>query len=52
LTAAAAQNFSRLRRLALNLLRQDHTARCGIKARRFKAALSTDYLRKALTGSF
>lgn len=51
-TAAAAQNFSLLRRLALNLLRQDRTARCGIKARRFKAALSTDYLTKALTGSF
>ncbi|MGH2410041.1 MAG: ISAs1 family transposase, partial [Chloroflexota bacterium] len=39
-----AQNFSLLRRLSLNLLRQDHAARCGIKARRLKAALSPAYL--------
>jgi predicted transposase YbfD/YdcC len=48
----AAHNFSLLRRLALNLLRQDHTARCGIKGRRLKAALSPAYLLRVLNGSF
>jgi predicted transposase YbfD/YdcC len=48
----AAHNFSLLRRLALNLLRQDHTARCGIKGRRLKAALSPAYLLSVLNGSF
>jgi predicted transposase YbfD/YdcC len=47
-----AQNFSRLRRLALNLLRQDRAARCGIKGRRLKAALDPAYLLAALHGSF
>jgi predicted transposase YbfD/YdcC len=48
----AAQNFSLLRRLALNLLRQDRTARCGIKGRRLKAALDPTYLLNVLNGSF
>ena len=48
----AAHNFSLLRRLALNLLRQDPTARCGIKGRRLKAALSPAYLLTVLSGSF
>jgi predicted transposase YbfD/YdcC len=48
----AGRNFSLMRRLALNLLRQDHTARCGIKGRRFKAALSPAYLLTVLNGSF
>lgn len=48
----AAHNFSLLRRLALNLLRQDHHARCGIKGRRFTAALSPTYLLSVLHGSF
>jgi predicted transposase YbfD/YdcC len=48
----AAHNFSLVRRLALNLLRQDHTARCGIKGRRLKAALSPAYLLALLNGSF
>jgi predicted transposase YbfD/YdcC len=48
----AAQNFSLLRRLALNLLRQDPTARCGIKGRRLKAALDPAYLLNVLNGSF
>lgn len=47
-----AHNFSLLRRLSLNLLRQDRAARCGIKARRLKAALSPAYLLAALNGSF
>jgi hypothetical protein len=40
----AAHNFS--------LLRHDYTARCGIKGRRLKAALSTAYLLSVLNGSF
>jgi predicted transposase YbfD/YdcC len=48
----AAHNFSLLRRLALNLLRQDHTARCGIKGHRLKAALSPAYLLSVLGGAF
>lgn len=47
-----AHNFSLLRRLSLNLLRQDHAARCGIKTRRLKAALSPAYLLATLNGSF
>jgi predicted transposase YbfD/YdcC len=46
-----AHNFSLLRRLSLNLLRQDHNARCGIKGRRLKAALDPAYLLAALNGS-
>jgi predicted transposase YbfD/YdcC len=46
-----AHNFSLLRRLSLNLLRQDHAARCGIKGRRLKAALNPAYLLATLTGS-
>jgi predicted transposase YbfD/YdcC len=48
----AAHNFSLLRRLALNLLRQDRTARCGITGRRLKAALSPAYLLTVLNRSF
>jgi predicted transposase YbfD/YdcC len=39
-----AHNFSLLRRLSRNLLRQDRAARCGIKGRRLKAALNPAYL--------
>ena len=47
-----AHNFSLLRRLSLNLLRQDRAARSGLKARRLKAALSPAYLLATLNGSF
>lgn len=47
-----AHNFSLLRRLSLNLLRQDRATRSGIKARRLKAALSPAYLLATLNGSF
>ncbi len=42
------QNFVVLRHMALNLLKQEHTATCGIKARRLKAGWSEDYLRNVL----
>lgn len=45
----APQNFAILRHLALNLLKQESTARVGIKAKRFKAACDTDYLLKVLS---
>ena len=45
-----AQNLAILRRIALNLLKQEKTARCGIKAKRLKAGWDLDYLLKVLTG--
>jgi ribosomal protein L17 len=42
------QNFVVLRHMALNLLKHEQTATCGIKARRLKAGWSEDYLRQVL----
>lgn len=44
----AAQNFSLLNRIALNLLRQDKTGKLGIKGKRLKAGWDNDYLMKLL----
>jgi predicted transposase YbfD/YdcC len=45
----AAENLAMLRRLALNLIRQEQTARKNVKGRRLKAAWSEDYLLRVLT---
>ena len=43
-----AENVSRLRRIALNLLKRDETAKCGIKAKRLIAGWDENYLKKLL----
>jgi len=43
-----AENFSRLRRIALNLLKQEKTAVCGIKAKQHIAGWDEQYMLKVL----
>ena len=45
-----AQNFSLLRRLALNLLRRDTLVKAGIKAKRRKAGWDEAYLCRIILG--
>ena len=44
----SAEHFSRIRRLALNLLRRDKVCRAGIKGKRFQACLKEDDLLRIL----
>lgn len=44
----AAENFSRLRRISLNLLRRETSRKRGIKGKRLNAAWDHDYLLKLL----
>jgi len=46
--ANAAENFSRLRRIALMLLKQEKTAKGGVAAKRLRAGWDRDYLLKVL----
>ena len=39
-----AENLSLLRRMALNVLQQDHSKKGGVKARRLRAGWDTPYL--------
>ena len=47
----AAENLSRVRRIALMLLKREKTAKVGVKARRKKAGWDRDYLLKVLQGN-
>jgi len=47
-TGNAAQNFSILSKIALNLLKKDTTTKQGIKGKRLKAAYDQNYLIKIL----
>jgi predicted transposase YbfD/YdcC len=45
----SAENLSRIRRLALNLLRRDKTCKVGAKGKRLKACLEPNYLLNVIT---
>lgn len=49
LSGNGAANLAVIRHMALSLLKQEKTAKGGIKAKRLKAAWSTDYLERVLT---
>jgi predicted transposase YbfD/YdcC len=46
----APQNFAVIRHMALNLLKQEHSVKVGIKGKRLKCGWDTDYLRRVLAG--
>ena len=48
----SAENMATTRHITLNMLRDEKTCKKGIKAKRFKAALDTDYAGKVLSTIF
>jgi hypothetical protein len=46
----AARNLAVLRRIALNLIGRDRSAKASVRARRKKAAWSDDYMLQLLAG--
>lgn len=44
-----AENFSRLSRIALNLLKRDNRIKAGIKGKRLNAGWDHDYLLKLIS---
>ncbi len=49
---SGAENMATLRHVSLNMLKQEKTCKKGIKAKRFKAALDTNYAEKVLLVGF
>lgn len=47
----AAQNFSLINRIALNLLKNEKSAKVGVKGKRLKAGWDNEYLLKILNKS-
>ncbi|WP_262562183.1 hypothetical protein [Acaryochloris sp. CCMEE 5410] len=47
----SAQNLSVIRHIAANLLQQESTAKCGVKAKRLKAGWDDEYLLKLLSAA-
>ena len=50
-TGHAPENLAILQHLALNLLKQEHTAKLGIKNKRLAAGWDHDYLLRVITGA-
>ena len=48
----SAENMATARHISLNMLRKETTCKKGIKAKRFKAALDSDYVEKVLSTVF
>lgn len=48
----AAQNFSLLRKIAINLVRRHHASKASLKGRRKMAAWNNRYMEQVLTGIF
>ncbi len=45
----SAENFPRIRRLVLNVLRRDKTCKAGIKGKRLQACLKEEYLLRVIS---